>query len=419
MATGTASTRYSTVAIILHWLIAALLIFQVGLGLRMEAVSGAAKFAAFQLHKSVGITLLLLVALRLVWRFYRTPPPVAATGWERVLAVAVHTLFYLLLFALPISGWLIVSTSKIEVPTLLYGAIPWPNLPIAAAAKEAWHNAGEFIHVNLVTILYGLFALHVAGALKHHFFDRDGDIGRMAPGVKAGKADPRLIAIGLGAVAAAGLGLQWLPIGATKAAAPPKVAIQETAPQPLAEAPPVAESEEEPIENETAPVEETLSSWSIASGSSLRFRTSWSGQAIDGGFSRFDGTIDFSPELLDQSRVEIRIETGSADSGDSQRDETLKSGDWFATGAHGTAVFKASRFRKTGAKSFVANGTLRLKGVTLPVSLPFTLIIDGDRATMQGSATIDRTAFKIGDASTAEIPASVRVDVRVNARKKP
>ena len=97
------STRYSNTAIILHWLIAALLIFEVGLGLRMEDATGAAKFAAFQLHKSVGITILLLVAFRLVWRFKRRPPGLDASGWERLSAQVVHGLFYVLLFALPLS----------------------------------------------------------------------------------------------------------------------------------------------------------------------------------------------------------------------------------------------------------------------------------------------------------------------------
>ena len=77
---ASATVRYSTVAIVLHWLIAALLIFEVGLGLRMEAARGSAKFAVFQLHKSVGITILLLVALRIISRFFRKPPAIEAKG---------------------------------------------------------------------------------------------------------------------------------------------------------------------------------------------------------------------------------------------------------------------------------------------------------------------------------------------------
>ena len=108
-------------------------------------------------------------------------------------------------------------------------------------------------------------------------------------------------------------------------------------------------------------------------------------------------------------------------SGDSSRDETLKGDDFFATGANRSAVFRADRFRKTGPGRYVAQGTLRIKGMTAPLSIPFSLKIAGDEATMQGSATIDRLTYKIGEgeyASTAEIPAAVAVDILVKARRK-
>ena len=117
----------------------------------------------------------------------------------------------------------------------------------------------------------------------------------------------------------------------------------------------------------------------------------------------------------------ITIDLGSAASGDGERDETLKGGDFFAIQANRNAVFRAERFRKTGADRYVAQGTLRLKGVTAPLSLPFTLRIDGDNATMQGSATIDRLAYKIGEgefSSTAEIPAAVGLEIALKARRK-
>lgn len=430
-----APPRYSTVAIVLHWLIAALVVFEVGLGLRMGAAHGSAKFVVFQLHKSVGVTILLLMLLRLVWRFSHKPAGVGASGWERGLARAVHILFYTILLALPISGWIIVSTSRIVVPTLLYGIVPWPHIPGLAAmtsvARDGWHAVAEFVHVNLVTIIYGLFALHVAGALKHHFLDRNGGIGRMAPGVRPGTStDPRLIAIGIGVLLAAGLGRQWLPTSllptaasaaALPAAAPPAAATSAPSPAP---APPAAQrtaGKDIVPANSTAPAEAQPMSWTILRTSTLRFRTSWSGEGIDGAFTRFDGDIDFDPDALDRSRVEIKVNTGSAVTGDGQKDETLRSADWFSIASYATATFKADRFRKTGTDRYVASGTLRLKGVTLPISLPFTLRIRGDTARMQGSAVIDRTAYRIGEgeySATSDIPASVRVEVAVQATRK-
>ena len=114
----------------------------------------------------------------------------------------------------------------------------------------------------------------------------------------------------------------------------------------------------------------------------------------------------------------MQINTGSLFSGDEQRDDTLKSADWFSVSNFAAAMFKARKFRATGAGHYVATGALSLKGVTLPLTLPFTLSIQGDKAVMRGSASIDRTAYKIGQgdyAGTSEIPAAVKVDVLVNA----
>jgi cytochrome b561/polyisoprenoid-binding protein YceI len=422
------ASRYSTVAILLHWAIAILLLFEVGLGLRMGAVSGSAKFVVFQLHKSVGITILLLVALRLVWRFYRTPPPIVAKPWERVLAHGVHLLFYGLLLAMPISGWAIVSTSRIVVPTLLYGGVPWPDLPgfatLAGTARTTANAAAALVHVNLVLVIYALFVLHVGGALKHQLLDREGGIARMAPGARPG-ADWRLIVILTGAVLAAGLGLRWLPLGSPKVAAPvvaaaPAAAASSTPlPTPTPTATPRAMATPAAA---AAVAKEPLASWRIAPGSTLGFRTAWSGEPIVGGFTRFDGDIAFSSDDLARSRVAIRIDTASVFSGDAQRDETLKSGDWFAVAAHGTATFKANRFSNLGGDRYLAQGTLALKGMTLPASVRFTLTIAGDKATMRGTASVNRSAYRIGEgdyASTSDIPADVAVIIAVNARRMP
>lgn len=426
--------RYGLAAIVLHWLIAALLIFQVGLGLRMQDARGPAKFATFQVHKSVGITILLLMAVRLLWRWRRKPPVLAVTGWERTLAYSVHLLFYGLLLALPLSGWLIISTSRIAVPTLLYGVIPWPHLPgfaqLEVPARDMWRSLGENTHVTLVYLLYLLVALHVAGALKHHFLDRKSDLARMAPGIRPGRLlDPRLIAIGLGVVLAASLGWQLLPIGPTgqpHAVATPSVAGAAPTGMPVLAAlsePAVsaAAGPDAAASSAQAAVDQPVAAWAITQGSSLKFRTVWSGEPIDGGFKRFDGVIAFSPDHLDQSHVLISVNTGSVFSGDGQRDETLQSQEWFAVPSFPAAVFKADRFSKTGQNRYLAKGTLRMKGLTLPLSLPFTLTIDGDRAVMHGTASIDRIAYKIGEgeyAATTEIPAAVRVDVVVNATRR-
>ena len=431
--TAPVAARYTNVAIVLHWAIGILLLFEIGLGLRMEDATGSARFATFQLHKSIGITILLLIALRLVWRWRNTPPPLVHGGWERTLAHAVHVLFYVLLFALPLSGWLIVSSSRIVVPTLLYGTIPWPHLPgfatMAGGTRDAWNGAAKFLHHSGIYLIYALFALHLAGVIKHQFVDRDRDLARMAPGIAPGVwRDWRVVAIAAGIVLALGLGLQWLPLGSKARAAPvaevpvAPPTVPQPAPDPVANvATPVADNASEPAAaNSTEAVANASPVWRIAAGSSLRFVTQWSGDAVNGSFTRFDGDISFDPAHLDAARVEIRIPVATASTGDAQRDETLRSSDWFSAAAFGTAVFRAKRFRHVDGDRYVASGTLTIKGTTLPTTLPFTLKITGDKADMRGTATVDRIAYKIGEgdyAGTGEIPAAVRVEVAVRATR--
>src|SRR3954464_7035973 len=115
--------RYSSVAIVLHWTIAALIILQLTLSYRMQGRSPEA-FAVVQFHKSIGITVLLLSLVRLAWRLIHPPPPEPATlvGWEKTLSAVVHWAFYVVMIGMPLTGWVMVSASRIELPTLLYGA---------------------------------------------------------------------------------------------------------------------------------------------------------------------------------------------------------------------------------------------------------------------------------------------------------
>ena len=136
--------RYSTVAIILHWLIAALLVWIVLLGWEASDVQGSAKIAPLQLHKPLGITVLLLTLARLGWRLTHRPPAISPhlKPWERRLARVVHWGFYVILLALPLSGWAMVSASKLITvfPIDMFGLFNWPalsfltNLPALAAS---------------------------------------------------------------------------------------------------------------------------------------------------------------------------------------------------------------------------------------------------------------------------------------------
>ncbi|WP_374573059.1 YceI family protein [Phenylobacterium sp.] len=435
------ASRYSTVAIVLHWTIAALIILQVALAGRMEGPASPQVFAIIQLHKSIGITVLLLSLARLGWRLVHRPPPETypLARWEKGLAHAVHWGFYLIMIGMPLTGWLMVSASKLPIPTLLYGAVPWPNLPgfagMDAAAKHVWHEIGEVGHGVLAKGVWVLFALHVAGALKHQLF-KPGEpvLARMAPGAVVGRwFDPRLIAIALGFVAVVAFGRLVTPPLAHTSAAPPPAAPAAEPEAPAATAEPAAEAapaEPEPAPEKAAPVEEKAaaapqpakpSAWAIAPGSTLGFSTTWGDQAIEGRFKTWSGDIVFSPDALDQSKVSISIDLSSADTGDTQRDAMLPSPDWFDAAGHPKATYAADRFEAKGGGRYVAKGKLTLRGVTRPLDLPFTLKIDGDKAAVSGVTTLDRTAFGVGQGewqSTDQIPARVKVSVNLKATRR-
>src|SRR3546814_18696475 len=122
--------RYSYTAITLHWLIALLLAFQIALGWALEGNNGPELFARYQLHKSIGITILLLSLARLAVRLVRPRQPASdGPDWQRMFAGIVHWLFYLVIILGTVTVWLLVSTARVQVPTLLDGRVPCPTLP--------------------------------------------------------------------------------------------------------------------------------------------------------------------------------------------------------------------------------------------------------------------------------------------------
>lgn len=173
-------SRYSTVSMMLHWTIFVLIFANATFGGWMEDADGPAKLNYFQLHKSVGITVLVLSLFRLGWRITHPWPPFpdAMATWERVLARSTHILFYMLMIGVPLLGWAAASAGGApEVP--LYGAVPAPNLPLSE--NEDLSEALGGLHKAMVKAIYVVLGLHVLGALKHHFLDRDEVLSRMLP----------------------------------------------------------------------------------------------------------------------------------------------------------------------------------------------------------------------------------------------
>jgi len=184
--------RYGGVAMTLHWLIAAGVIANIVLGLTFAdmANSDPEKFGLAQTHKSIGLTILVLSVARVLWRLVNPVPPLPAgmSPTLKALARATHFLLYVLILLIPLTGWLLVSSSPLGLPTMFFGWFAWPNLPgfadMTRAAKHVWQHEFGAAHVFLAWSAIVLVPIHIAGALYHQFLRGDAVFKRMLPGTR-------------------------------------------------------------------------------------------------------------------------------------------------------------------------------------------------------------------------------------------
>jgi cytochrome b561 len=166
-----------------HWLIVLLIINQWWIAERADDLKGLAKLEALGTHKSFGMTILMLAVLRLLWRLVNPTPELTSETkpWERALARISHVLLYVLIFAMPLTGWMMSSAKN--YPVSWFKMFQFPDL--VAPAEQTFHQMLDLHHL-LFKVLVGVALLHVAGALKHHFIDRNDVLKRMLPfgGVK-------------------------------------------------------------------------------------------------------------------------------------------------------------------------------------------------------------------------------------------
>ena len=220
LGTRAAYHRYTHVAIVLHWVIAAAIVYNLVSGLLGEYLPGW----FFVFHISSGLTVLILSVARVVWRLTHKPPPfLPMQGWEAKLAHGVHFLLYAAMLLLPFSGWALISANppagspgaaqaqaqraaeatakgqpapKPRGPTMFWGVVPVPKIgpitemgrtPEGLPEQRELHERIETIHAIGGWIMLALLVLHLAGALKHHFVDREPELGRMGVGRRPGE----------------------------------------------------------------------------------------------------------------------------------------------------------------------------------------------------------------------------------------
>lgn len=377
---------YTAPAKYLHWVIAGLIVVQYVLG---ELAEGAAEqggqlaqLALLANHKSVGMTVLMLALIRLAWRATHTPPPLQGARMQVLTARAAHWAMYGLIFALPVSGWLMSSASAYSVS--------WFNLftfPDLVGADAEFKETLEFVHEALARALFLLAVVHVAAAAWHHFYAKDAVLRAMW------SLGAVVLAVLLAAGAIRLLGSVDSPAGDTMPAA-----------QSVAASEPAA-----------ADTQSSLPLWVIDySNSEIRFSAEQAGAGFSGVFAQWQGQIQFDEANLVASRARVAIDLRSVNTADAERDQTLAQPEWFAAPQ---AVFAASEFSPAGEEYEATNATLDFGSGPLPIAFRFSIASHSDRLTLNGTAQLDRLALNIGTGDwtdTTWVGQYVDVEVRVS-----
>lgn len=396
--------RFSAVARTLHWLVAGGIVVQYLLAELAEKAADRGEqltqLAVLANHKSMGITLLVLVAFRLLWRSFNRPPPrLPDAQWARHTARITQGLLYALLVLLPLSGWLMSSAKAYSVSW--FNLVQLPDLIAAGeSASQFWsavhHYAGEGLLV--------LAALHILAALKHYLIDKDSVMARMATA-------PGLIAFALLAVGGVwALGTPAAQQITTQATAPP-VAAAVTIPEPT----PTPSTPETPSTPTTAAVR--LDAWVIDyEASHIRFTATQAGATFEGRWLQWEADVYFDPEHLSDSRAEVRIQAANVSTGDEERDATLATGDWFDS-TNFTSVVFATQHIESIDTGYHADANLTIRGVSYPIGFDFELSTSasGD-SVLTGTSELDRLALGLGVvewADTQWVGQTVEVSVRL------
>lgn len=391
--------RYTSIAMTLHWLVAILLGLMIALGKNMENADGRPIEWMFQLHKSVGITILVLMIARLIWRFSNKPPalPNDMKPFEKRVSHWVHLALYILVFAMPISGWIMVSASPFAIATILYGAVSWPHIPglaeLALETRQSIYPNIANVHELMSWALIALFALHVIGAIKHEVTDEEGVLKRMIPGLFGKTTPPRAPAKGsLTAFGSAALFFGLIAGG-------PVIAQAVKAPAPAA-------------------IESALeANWAVDyAASEIRFSGIHDGNEFTGVFEKWTADINWNDDTLDTNRVAVTVETGSVLTGKALYDNTIDAAEWFNTGVFPNATVVLSSFTATDT-GYTSDAAITLKNNTVTVPFVFTLANEGDDATMTGAAKLSREAFDLGQESDSGGDwVSLDIDVAVTVK---
>jgi len=362
----TPQTSYSNAAKWLHWSVAGLIVTQFVLAKLAERAQHSDKLldqlALLANHKSIGMTILGLAVIRLAIRLVKKPPllPDTIPPWQRIASHSSHALLYGFLFALPISGWLMSSAKAYSVSWFNLITFPDPIKP-----NEALADIFLLVHYYLGEALFVVALIHIVAALKHHFVDNDNILTRMSSATS------------------------WLLFIAHHSSS------SQSSPQ--------FQASDLPL-------------WDIDyTDSFINFSGDQAGATFHGTWQNWQADVQFDAAQLSKARMDVKINSSSVFSNDNERDEHIRSADFFNALEFPESTFQADKFVTT-EHGFMTTGRLKMKNFTSDAELNFSVQkIDGKQV-LSGTATLDRLVWNIGSGDwrdTSWVGQKVLVEVRV------
>lgn len=389
---------YGWVARLFHWSIAFLILAAIGLGLYAGGLPSGTQdqlqaiFAAFSVHKTVGVAVLILALARILWTLTQTKPKPLhpQRRLETFLAEVVHWAMWIGMVIMPLTGWLLHSAAPGGFSRIL-----WPlgqRLPLVPESADLAERFAAF-HETGWWVLVAPIVLHVAGAIKHAVIDRDGTLNRMAGPASRAPEPPasqsRILPHVLAALAAVAI---W---AATAFVAAPE-AEEAAAEQPAATQPAAAAQ---------------ASGWAVQQGT-LGIEVIQGGNPIQGQFATWTAQIDYDPDSQ-SGKVNVGIDIASLSLGSVSSSATGP--DFLNAPAHPQATFQAEILPPADGAQHIAKGKLTIAGKTVDAELPFDLVLEGDNATASGMMKVDRRDFGVGagyaDESTVGFTVAIKFDL--------
>lgn len=390
---------YGAIAKILHWAMALVIMGLIIVGLYMVTMPYSPdKIRVIGLHKSFGLLILMLVTVRLVWRFRSTQPAKISTHkkWERTLSNLAHIALYGFMIALPLTGWIMSSAAQYPIP--FFGL----NMPDIAPRNSILAGIANNLHSIFAFSLIGFIVLHAAGAFKHHFIDKDQTLSRMAGGTSRSKISMFLAILFAFFLCAVFYLKLILPVNI----------ISETSPT-------VKIQNEQQIENT---LKLTDIQWIVDEDlSQIGFSGTIYGASFQGQFTNYQSNIQFDPEALERSKVRVRIYMDKIETGDTERDEQLQTEEWFGAGQFSFAQFTSTAFEELEDGMYNVAGDLTIKETTQSITFPFQLnMTDASKgaqtAVMKAKFGLNRLEYGLGttqwgSGETVDIIIPVTLDI--------